>query len=133
MSTDLPPFPRVEGGLRAIIQAAFPAVAGPRQVGTGSFPADLVGLAPYVHIVRVGGPRTQLVDEPQVSIDVFAEDWQTTADLAERISAFLLGFRGIAAGVRLDDAEEIMAPVLLPWEEADVVRFGSTIRFSVRR
>ncbi len=95
-------------------------------------PDDLEDRMPFVRIMRVGGGRDRLNDQPTVDIDVFAATYTAAENLAEQIAEWLIG---PPSGIReFDRVTCEVAPRELPWVDDNTVRrWGATYRTVTRR
>lgn len=94
-------------------------------------PPNLAELLPFVRVVRVGGGRDRINDQPTVDIDVFAATYTAAEELADQIDTWLVG---PPPTPRVFDRVEVeVAPRELPWGDGTVRRFNATYRIFSRR
>jgi hypothetical protein len=106
-------------------------LAGAGHTG-GQTPADLVGMLPFIRVLRVGGGSDRLNDFPVVDVDVFAATYVAAQLLAEQVRARLVG--PPPASPVLDSAVCQTGPHELPWGDGSTVRrFGATYIITARR
>ena len=126
---ELEDMPRIEKGLRRLILDRITGIPDLKVVTSLPSPMPLR----VVRLARVAGPRERLNDFPVVDIESFSPTYAEASRLAERIDTLLMGYPLRAGDVVLDTVYATVAPVELPWEDANVRRFLATYRFSVRR
>lgn len=137
MPNDFQPFPSIEEVVRELLLRELDdAFTDGTQIGV-EYPADLASRLPYAAIERIGGPRTRLNDYPLLDVEVFASSRTQAESLSERIDALLLGYpHSVMVGTRhvaIDSVTPLTTPRRIPWDDANVRRFGATYQFSVRR
>jgi hypothetical protein len=96
-------------------------------------PAGLAALLPFVRVGLVAGTDDRVTDYSVVDIDVFHGDRESARVLAEVIRTFLSAAPHRAAGFILDTVYTEAKPRPLPWDIADVHRYGATYRITARR
>lgn len=108
--------------------------------GPASMQSPLAGTTPlpHVQVYGFGGERERLNDYPTLDVAVFAADYATAANLAERIDTRLLGYpivvESSGRSVVLDSVEVVSLPVEVPWDpEGTIRRFQATYSISIRR
>jgi len=136
VSSTLIPYPQAPIALLDWIQRQFGMELG----GPASTEAPLAGTTPlpHVQVYGLGGERERLNDYPAIGIMTFAANYNTAADLAERIDTGLLGYPIVVESngrtVVLDSVEVNSPPVEVPWDpEGTIRRFQATYSISIRR
>ena len=136
MSSTLVPFAQAPLVVLDWIDLEFGSELG----GPATMQTPLAGSTPLPHVQAYGfgGSRTRLEDHPAIEVQVFAADYDTAADLAERIDTGLMGYplrvESSGRSVVLDSVNVISPPVEVPWDtEGTIRRFQATYSLSIRR
>ncbi len=118
--------------VQRLLVADLEALAGAGHTGVET-PSDLLGLLPFIRILRVGGGSDHLNDYPTVEIDVFASTYTEAERLAERVRQRLCGPPPPVAV--LDRVVCDPGPRELPWGDGQqqIRRFGATYQIAARR
>jgi hypothetical protein len=94
-------------------------------------PADLEAHLPFLRAVRMGGPRTHLLDYPVVEVSYFAADEATGAPGASAIANRLLAKPPPHPAIDVVSCEPAFRE--LPWGDSETVRhWGATFAFETR-
>jgi hypothetical protein len=117
-------YPDVEKSLAAWAKTV-PGVVGSGTVFKG---AQL----PFVRIGKLGGPRGDVTDNPQVDIDVFAATRDQAFAIADEISERLKP-RTRAGDAIIDTVRTPVSPRQLPWSNDDIKRVSATYALGLRR
>lgn len=94
-------------------------------------PVDLASRLPFVRVRRIGGGSDRLADYPRVEVDVFADGYEPTRQLAEDIRQWLMG--PPPPVMQLDRVACDIGPRELPWGDGTVRRFGAEYSLVARR
>lgn len=135
MSAETDTFVDPEEGLRELFLAEIDDIEA-RQIG--EFPADNpTGMAYYIAVETIGGPRDYFQDSPLIDIDVFANSRALAKSVSETVSDLLLGYPKtvLVEGRRftIDRVGVVRRPVKEPWDDENVRRQGATYQLTVRR
>ena len=121
-------FPNIEHLLAGLFAASL---GGAEHVGSMT-PEDLEQRLPYLRVVRLGGPRTQLFDYPVVDVDLFDVDEQTGAPRASAIANRLLSKPPPHPSLDVVGCDPAFRE--LPWgDNENVRRWGATFFFETRQ
>lgn len=91
------------------------ALAGAGHTGITT-PASFTGVMPFARVTRIGGPRDRLNDYARLAVDVFDDDYDRGAGLAENIQALLEPGRLRYGAVLIDRVTTDSAPTeVAPW------------------
>ncbi len=120
-------FPNIERLIASIFAAEL---GGLGHVGSET-PDDLEAHLPFLRAVRIGGPRTHLIDYPVVELSYFAADETTGAPGASAIANRLLAKPPPHPSLDFAVCEPAFREV--PWGVSEQVRhWGATFAFETR-